>query len=506
MVYIVGAGPGAPELLTLKAKKCLEKAEVIIYDFLVNREVLKFAPENVELICIGRRGTKERIPQEDINNLMIKKAREGKIVVRLKGGDPFIFGRGGEEATALAEAKVRFEIVPGVTAAIAVPEYAGIPLTHREFSSVLFLTGHEAPQKSSSSIDWKLISKIKGTLVFYMGIKTLPLIVRRLLSCGKSPQTPCAVIRWGSLPIQKTVQSTLGNILEEVKKSGITPPSILVVGDVVSLREKINWYELKPLFGKKILITRAEEQSEELVDLLVEYGARVLTLPLLKFVLPDDLKPLDSAIDNLERYDWLIFTSANGVRFFFNRLKEREKDVRALKGIKIMAIGPGTKKEIEKQNITVDAMPEKFIAESVVEYFGNNVEGKRFLLPRARVARDVIPRLLQERGGKVDVVTVYETVVPEIKKETLKALFEEEKIDVLTFTSSSTVRNFVQIAGKNVSKWLDGVKIACIGPVTAETARNSGINPDIVSEEYTIKGIVDAIVKHFYCKKNYFKI
>lgn len=505
-VFIVGAGPGEPDLITLKAKSRLEKADVVIYDYLVNKEILKFAPQRAELICVGKKNTPERIPQEEINNIMIKKAKEGKNVVRLKGGDPFVFGRGGEEAFALSDAGVRFEIVPGITAAIAVPEYAGIPLTHREFSSVLFLTGHETLSKSGSSIDWKSISKINGTLVFYMGVRTLPFIVQKLLSNGKNPETPAAVIHWGSLPVQNTVHSTLEWIVEDVKKRDITSPSILVVGDVVPLREKINWFEKKPLFGKKIMITRAEEQSEELQVLLKEIGADVITMPMIKIVPTSDYSPLDSAIEQLERYDWIIFTSVNGVKFFFARLREKKKDVRELKGIKIMAIGPGTKGEIEKQNISVDAMPEKFIAESVVSLFGEDIKNKKVLLPRAKVARDVIPLELKKKGAHVDVVTAYETVLPELTTEKIVELFNERKIDVLTFTSSSTVRNFVRLAGAdNIKVLLKDVRIACIGPATEKTAKEYGINADIVPEKYTMDDLVDAISEYFMKSNNFHK-
>ncbi len=498
-VFIVGAGPGDPDLITLRAKRCLEKADVVIFDYLVNREILKLVPEGAEFISIGKRNTPQRIPQEKIHSIMIEKAKEGKQVVRLKGGDPFIFGRGGEEAIALAEAGIPFEIVPGITSAIAVPEYAGIPLTHREFSSVLFLTGHEDPSKPQSSIDWESISKIKGTLVFFMGMNTLSGIVEKLLSYGKPPDTPAAVIHWGSLPIQRTLQSTLGGIVELVKNSGITSPSILVVGEVVSLREKINWYERKPLFGKKIIITRAEEQSEELSVKLKDLGADVISMPMIKIVSPVDYAPIDSAIKRLSSYNWLIFTSANGVRFFLARLKEKGRDIRDLKGIKIMAIGPRTKAEVEKYNISVDAMPEEFIAESVVKLFGKNLKNQKILLPRAKVARDVIPVELKKRGARVDVVTAYETVLPDIdEKDKMCAVFKENKIDLIVFTSSSTVKNFALIAGtENLQELLSGTKVACIGPVTERTAREYGMSVHIVPQVYTMDGLVDAIREYF---------
>ncbi len=503
-VFIVGAGPGDPDLVTLRAKRCLEKADVVIFDYLVNREILKFAPDKAEFICIGRRNTPQRIPQDKVHSIMIEKAKEGRQIVRLKGGDPFIFGRGGEEAIALAEAGIPFEIVPGITAAIGVPEYAGIPLTHREVSSVLFLTGHEDPSKPHSSIDWESISRIKGTLVFFMGMNTLSGIVGKLLSYGKPPSTPAVVIHWGSLPVQKTLQSTLGGIVELVKNTGITPPSILVVGEVVSMRERINWYETKPLFGKRIVITRAEEQSEELSVKLRDLGAEVISLPMIKIVPPVDYGPLDSAIKRLSRYNWLIFTSANGVRFFFARLRENGKDIRDLKGVKVMAIGPRTKAEVEKYNISVDAMPEEFIAESVVKLFGKNLKNKKILLPRAKVARDIIPVELKKRGARVDVVTVYETVLPDTdKREKMLQILKEEKIDLIVFTSSSTVKNFVLIVGAdNLQELLSERKVACIGPVTEKTAREHGINVHIVPQVYTMDGLVDAITEHFTKSKN----
>lgn len=497
-VYLIGAGPGSPDLITIRARNILEKAEVVIYDYLVNPEILNFVPAHAELIPIGRRKTPSRLSQEKINRIMIEKALEGKSVVRLKGGDPFIFGRGGEEALALAEAGIEFEVVPGVTAATGVPAYAGIPLTHRDIVSVLFLTGHEDPSKPETSIDWESIARIKATLVFYMGVKTLPTIVEKLLSHGKSPLTPSAVIHWGTMPVQKTVAGGLKDIVELARRESIEPPSILVVGDVVSFRKKLQWYERKPLFGRTILITRAQEQSEDLAIKLREGGANVISIPMIKIVQPEDWGPVDQAIENLKNYNWIIFTSANGVRFFLRRLRENGKDLRELYGVRIMAIGPGTAAEISRHDLKVDAMPEKFIAESVVDLFGDALNGMRILLPRAKVARDVIPRELSKRGAIVDVVPVYETMSPETARDELIKILKENPPDVITFTSSSTVRNFAEILGKeNIKGMLNGVRIACIGPVTKKSVEELGLSPDIMPQNYTTDDLTDAIVEYF---------
>jgi len=497
-VCLVGAGPGNPGLITLRGKECLESADVVIYDYLVNPELLKYAPEGAELISLGRKNTSERLPQDEINRLMVARALKGKTVVRLKSGDPFVFGRGGEEALALANANVEFEIVPGITAAVAVPEYAGIPLTHREYSSVIFLTGHESPEKPVSIIDWESISRIKGTLVFYMGIKTLPEIVRKLLSLGKSPDTPAAVINWGSLPEQKAVKSTLGRVLEGIESLGITSPSVLVVGEVVALSDRISWFEKKPLFGRTVMITRAEEQSEELAKGLRDLGARVLSVPMIKIVPAPDWKQVDRALKGIRHYNWIIFTSVNGVRFFFRRMEETKTDIRNLNGARIMAIGPRTAAEIRIKGINIDAVPDEYRAEAVVKLFGKKTKGLRILLPRAKVARDVIPVELRKLGARVDVLAVYETVLPDIDRGKLLSLFNNKEIDIVTFTSSSTVRNFVGMIGrKKILKILNGVTVACIGPVTSGTAWEYGIKTALAPAEYTMEGLIRAIKGYF---------
>ncbi|MGD0278063.1 MAG: uroporphyrinogen-III C-methyltransferase [Smithella sp.] len=496
-VYIIGAGPGDAGLITLRGIDCLREADVVIYDYLVSKDLLKYAPDDTRFIYAGKQGGAHTLSQWQINDLLVKEAKAGNTVARLKGGDPFIFGRGGEEAEKLAENKISFEIVPGVTSAIAVPAYAGIPLTHRGLTSTLtFVTGHEDPTKEKSDINWQALAHI-GTLVFLMGVKNIEKIAKELQDNGKPSETPAALIRWGTTPRQEILTSTLANISMLAKELKFAPPAILVVGKVVDLRETLNWFDVKPLFGKGIVITRPERQADDLAQLLIKEGANPIHFPTIKIVPPPDWRDLDNAIKKLEDYDWLIFTSANGVSFFFERLLAKAKDIRDLKGIKICCIGPATAEQIENRGIKVDLVPEKFISEGILESFsGTNLRGKKILIARAAKARDVLPEGLKKLGAIVDVVTAYVTVNSGKKKNDLEALIKENQVDVITFTSSSTVSNFVKIAGRNFSM-LKGVKIACIGPVTAKTARDAGLSIDIHQEEYTMKGLVQAIIEYF---------
>ena len=391
-VYLIGAGPGDIGLTTIKAKECIQKADCIVYDRLANKRLLEFKKDGAEVFYVGKQGSIHTTPQKNISERLVNEARKGKFVVRLKGGDPFIFGRGGEEAEILAEEKIPFEIIPGVTSAIAAPAYAGIPLTHRDYSStVAFITGHEAPYKKGARVNWNKISTGAETLVFLMGTKNLPQNVAKLIESGRDPETPVALVRYGTRPKQKTVTGTLKDIVSKVKR--IQPPTILIVGEVVKLREKLNWFETKPLFGKRIIITRAHEQAAEFSDLLRAHGAEPIELPTIEVAPPDSWENLDGALENIEHYHWLIFTSVNGVRFFVQRLKALDKDIRLLKGIKICTIGPRTAKAVEDLGIKVDLLPEKFIAEAIIESLGKNgIKNKRFLLPRALKAREILPR------------------------------------------------------------------------------------------------------------------
>ncbi|HQM44063.1 MAG TPA: uroporphyrinogen-III C-methyltransferase, partial [Smithellaceae bacterium] len=444
------------------------------------------------------------LSQDRINELLVKEAQAGNTVARLKGGDPFIFGRGGEEAQMLAENNIAFEIIPGVTSATAVPAYAGIPLTHRGFTStVAFVTGHEDPTKEKSDIDWPALTKI-GTLVFLMGVKNLPQITKELIKNGKPPDTPVALIRNGSLPTQQVLAGMLSNIVILAHANDFRPPAILVVGGVVDLRDTLRWFDNKPLFGLGVVITRPERQADDLARLLLEQGANPISFPTIAIEPPDDWGELDKALKQLESYHWLIFTSANGVRFFFERLRQKEKDIRDLKGIKICCIGPATARQIEGKDIKVDLVPDEFIAEGILKSFSAlNVRGKKILLPRAAQARDILLEGLKNQGAEVDVVTVYRTINSGRKKEEFMALLDTHEVDIITFTSSSTVTNFVEIMGKDFVL-PPQVRVACIGPVTTATAKKAGFQVDIEQKEYTMSGLVQSLID---CDKNrcYFK-
>lgn len=496
-VFLVGAGPGDVELITVKGKRLLETADVIIYDYLANPELLKYANKEAEKIYVGKRTSEHTVDQENINKIIVEKAKEGKIVVRLKGGDPFVFGRGGEEAEVLSKEGINFEVVPGVTSGIAAPMYAGIPLTMRGVNAtVAFATGHEADDKELSHLDWHSLAGM-GTLVFYMGVKNLPVIAKSLVDAGKSKDTPFAVIRWGTYPKQQVYTSTLSKVINGEVLESIKPPAIIVVGEVVKMRDKIGWFEKKPLYGKRIIVTRAKEQAGTFSTKLALLGAEVIEIPTIEIIPPESYDSLDNAINNIGQYDILILTSVNGVNHFFNRIKELKKDVRILSSVKICAIGPATKKAIEDRGIIVDIMPEKYVAESVVEKLQTlGIEGKRFLLARALVARDVIPQEITRLGGIIDVATVYRTVKPEDIDEKLKLLGE---VDVITFTSSSTAKNFFDAL--HDKSLLNKTVIASIGPVTSETIRNCGFEPHIEAKVFTIDGLIEAVIGHFSKKK-----
>ncbi len=499
-VYLIGAGPGDPGLITVKGLECVKKADVIIYDYLANERLLEHRRPDAELIYVGKQGGRHTLPQPEINTLIIKKAGEGKTVARLKGGDPFIFGRGGEEAEELSDHGIPFEIVPGVTAATAVPTYAGIPLTHREHTaSVAFVTGHEDPTKEESKVHWDRIATGIGTLVFFMGMKNLQNIVDNLVSHGRNPDTPVALIQWGTRTDQRVVTGTLKDIIEKVKEAKLGPPAIIVVGEVVRLREKLNWYESKPLFGKRVVVTRSRDQASVFAEMLIDRGATIIEFPTIDVVPPASWAELDAAIDEVESYQWVIFTSANAVRFFFDRLRGRGKDLRQLKGISICAVGPKTAEALEQFGLKADVIPAEFKAEGVLAALGGiDVEGKRFLIPRAKIAREIIPDRLRELGAEVTVATAYENVKPTGDVERVKKLFEEGKIAAVTFTSSSTVHNFVEMLGQKEYKiLLKGAVIACIGPVTAKTAKEYGLTADIMPKDYTIPALVDALVEYF---------
>ncbi|WP_367360251.1 uroporphyrinogen-III C-methyltransferase [Syntrophus sp. (in: bacteria)] len=497
-VYIIGAGPGDPGLMTLKGAKCLQEAEVVIYDHLISPELLDMARRDARLIYAGKEGGRHTLSQAEINQRLLEEAGSGRVVARLKGGDPFVFGRGGEEAEELARAGIPFEVVPGVTSAISVPAYAGIPLTHRRFTaSVAFVTGHEDPLKEQSEIDWKSLAGM-GTLVFLMGVRNLPQIAASLVARGKKPDTPAAMIRWGTTVDQETLTGTLADIAERAEAAGFKPPAILVVGGVVGLRKDLNWFETQPLFGKGVVITRPEPQAASMAALLRDAGARVVSFPTIRIAPPESWDELDAAIQRLETYSWLIFTSANGVHHFLERLRAAGKDLRDLKGIRLCTIGPATAAVLEGQGLRVDLVPETYLSEGVVAAFERyDLSGQRILLPRAEKARDVIPNELARRGASVDVVTAYRTVNSGRKAAELAEQIALGRVDVLTFTSPSTVTNFLEIMGPDFLPIPAGIRVACIGPVTAAAARKAGLPVDILQEAYTVPGLVESLKDFF---------
>jgi len=499
-VYLIGAGPGDPDLITLKGRECLKKADIIVYDYLVNESLLSLAHKDAEVIYVGKKSGHHTIPQKDINNLLITSAKKGLTVARLKGGDPFIFGRGGEEAMELSKAGIKFEIVPGVTSAVAAPAYAGIPLTHRNLAStVSFITGHEDPAKEESNIDWNALAQSSGTLVFLMGIANLDRIVKKLTALGKSPSTPAAVVGSGTMPNQRTVIGTLANIDQKVKDADLGAPGIIVVGNVVNMSEYLNWFESRPLFGKEILVTRPQDQATGFVRTLSELGADCLLFPTINIIPPASWKELDKTIKNLSRYDWILFTSVNGVKYFFKRLHFVKKDTRDLQGIKIGAIGAGTAAALMDMGINPDLIPDKYWAEGVVEGLkGSLLNGKRVLLPRPVIARDYIPKKLTEMGAIVDVAEAYQTVKPEYSQDQLSTLFKDSAIDMITFTSPSTVDNFLALLkGRSIFKEILKAKVACIGPITAQRAVEKALKVDIVPDEYTVDALTKAIVEFY---------
>ena len=499
-VYLVGAGPGDPGLITVKGLECIKKANVIIYDYLASPILLNYTSKNAEIIYVGKKGGDHTLSQDGINSLITEKAKKGFIVTRLKGGDPFIFGRGGEEAEKLIEEGVSFEVVPGVTSAVAAPAYAGIPLTHRKFTAtVAFVTGHEDPTKEDSNIDWQALAKGIGTIVFLMGVKNLPKITSQLINNGMPSDTPVALVRWGTTPRQFSVTGTLENINERVKSIGLKPPAIIVVGNVVRLRKTMNWFENRPLMGKRIAVTRAREQASDLVKRLSDLGAECLECPTIKVVPPDDWKPLDTAIENISSYDWLVFTSVNGVNYFFERLYAKGKDVRALSGLNTAVIGPATEGRLFNFGLKSDIVPKNYRAESIIEAFKNEeVTGKKILLPRAKDARPILPVELTKMGAIVDEIISYYTKEVRDSADLLLKRLKEDAIDLITFTSSSTVKNFKAILPNNIFETkMKDITVACIGPITADTAKNLGFDVHIIANSFTMPGLCEAILDYY---------
>jgi uroporphyrinogen III methyltransferase/synthase len=499
-VYLVGAGPGDPGLITVRGRDSIVSADVVIYDYLANMSLLQYASPDAELIYAGKVGGAHNREQWQINELLVNKAQAGNIVVRLKGGDPFIFGRGGEECEALVEAGIPFEIVPGITSGIAAPAYAGIPLTHREYTtSVAFVTGHESSGKEASEIDWDRLSLGSGTLVFYMGMKNLPHIADNLLARGRSPETPVALIRWGTRPEQEVLIGTLADIAAKARKTAFKPPAITVIGEVVNLREKLRWFDNRPLFGKGVMITRASDRAGEFSGILTELGARVFECPTISIIPPDNYAELDQAVGTLERFDWIIFTSYNAVKYFFRRLHAFKLDSRAISSRLVCSVGPKTAAALACYGVRADLLPADYKAEGVVEAFSSlDVTGKKALFPRADRARDIIPNGLRQLGMEVESPIAYRNVIPEeLPRETIQAL-EDNRIHCAVFTSSSTIENLASMVGENrLLHLLEGVAIAAIGPITARSCRELGLRVDIEPSEHTIDALAEEIVNYF---------
>ncbi len=497
-VYLIGAGPGDPGLLTLKGKRCLEEADVIIYDYLVDTRILAYARPQAELLYAGKRSGKAGMSQAEINRLIVERASQGQTVARLKGGDPFLFGRGGEESQELVAANIPFEIVPGVTSALAVPAYAGIPLTHRDHASaVAIVTGHKEVWDNAPHLNWATLAGVGGTLVFLMGTRQLRNNMQRLMDYNLPGNTPIALIRWGTRPDQEVLIGTVETIAELVDQHGFEPPAVAVVGDVVNLREQLRWFDTKPLFGRRIVVTRPRIQASRFVESLEQHGAYVVQFPTIETVAVESYERLDAALDALSSYDWAIFTSVNGVRYFFDRLRDRQQDIRSLAGVRLAAIGPETARAMEALHLQVDAVPEEYRAEALIPVLGE-VKGQRILLPRAAEAREILPQELQAAGAPVDVIAVYNTIRPQTHTQELRELLQTAQVDLITFTSSSTVRNFMAVfPDDDIPAMLRNAAIGCIGPITADTAREYGLRVAVQPEQYTIPAFTQAIVEHF---------
>ncbi len=495
-VYLVGAGPGDPLLVTLKARELISVSDVIVYDRLIPHAALEWTRPDAELVYVGKSPDRHTMPQEEINQLLVTRAREGKVVCRLKGGDPFVFGRGGEEAAALAAAGVRFEVVPGVTSAIAGPAYAGIPVTHRgTASSVAFVTGHEDPDKPESAINWRGLATGVDTLVLLMGVGQLGSIADKLIDNGRSPQTPAAIIERATTSSHRVVTGELGEITSLAEEHNVRAPALVVVGEVVALRDELRWFEKLPLLGWRVLVTRTREQASDLSSALTRLGAQPVEVPVIAITDPTSWQVLDESLERIAESDWLVLTSANGVRAVMARLRDLGMDVRDLRGPKIAAIGPATAKAVEELGIRVDLVPEEFVAEALAEaLLSQGIAASRILLARAEEARDVLPVSLEAAGAQVTVAPCYRTIPAEGVGERIRTLTDNREVDAITFASSSSVRAFVDgLAGQDVAELTGGIVVACIGPVTADAARDAGLHVDVVPDEYTIPGLAEAL-------------
>jgi len=494
-VFLIGAGPGDPGLITVKGLEALKAADTVVYDYLANPALLEALDPHVERIYAGKRHGDRPLSQEQINDLLVERAREGRVVARLKGGDPFIFGRGGEEAEALAHAGVPFEVVPGVTAATAVAAYAGIPLTHRGMNaSVTFVTGRETPGRAETLIRWDELGRAGGTLVFFMGVKSLGEITARLITGGRDPETPAAVIHWGTLPCQRTVTAPLKDLARRVAEAGLAPPALTVVGDVVSLGERINWFEALPLFGRRVLVPRAARQQGSLAKALAAQGAEVVAVPTLKIVPPDDPGPLEAALEHLSEFHWVVLTSANGVEAFFTALKARHRDARALAGIRVAVVGAETARALAAHGVEADLVPADSRAEGLAEaLLEAGIADQHVLLAQAAGARRALPERLAEAGVQVTAVPVYRTVAPEPEEVDLSPL-DGGPVDYATFTSASTVHHLEAVlGGERFRRVLDGCRIAAIGPITARALEERGLTVHVQPPGPAVAQLVAAL-------------
>ncbi|HEX6100780.1 MAG TPA: uroporphyrinogen-III C-methyltransferase [Thermoanaerobaculia bacterium] len=485
-VYLVGAGPGDWRLLTLRAAELIERADLIALDALVSQDIVARIPKSAEVVYVGKRASAHALPQDQINALLVAEAKKGKMVVRLKGGDPFIFGRGGEEAEELLAAGVPVEIVPGISSSIAGPAYAGIPVTHRSYAtSVTLVTAHEA-DAGSTGIKWPALAQLDGTIVFMMGFANLPSICHKLMEHGMSGDRGCAVISKATRLDQRTVTGTLRNIEARVAEAKLETPALIVVGDVVTLHEALNWFENKPLFGRRVVVTRAREQASELKRLLEESGAQVLQFPTIEIAPPASWDSLDRAIES--KYDWLVFTSTNGVAAFFQRLFALGRDVRALAGTKIAAVGQATAEDLRARGLNPDVVPERFISTELLPLLARDQTGVRTAVIRAEEGRDELIAELRKRGGEVDLAVAYRTIAADQDLDELRALIDADQVDVVTFTSASTVDNFFAKATPGRAR------IASIGPATSDAIQRHGRTPDVVAKNATIQALHDAVV------------
>jgi uroporphyrinogen III methyltransferase/synthase len=493
-VYLVGAGPGDPGLLTLRGAELLGRAEVVVYDALVNADLLRLAPRMAEVIYAGKRASQHAIPQDELNALLVTKAREGKCVVRLKGGDPYVFGRGGEEAEVLAAAHVLFEVVPGVSSVVAGPNYAGIPLTHRDYcSSFTVITGHEDPTKPESGLDYEQIAHTPGTKVILMGVERMREIARSLMTHGMAAETPVGLVRWATTGQQQSLQGTLASIADLVAEKKFSAPAVTIIGDVVKLRPKLNWFERRPLFGQRFVVTRTREQASQLSKQLLDLGADVLEIPTIKIVPPDDRQPVLEALEGLGEYDWIVFTSPNGVSAFFDYLLKAFEDVRALGCVRLAAVGPATAAKLKELHLRVDAMPDEYLTRKVAKALTHyeSLENLRILLARAQVANPELGKTLEDAGAIVDDVAFYKTVPDTEDLNGAAAKLLETGADWITFTSSSTVQHFhARFDLPALLTRFPRIRLASIGPETSKAIAGLGLQPAAEARPHTIDGLV----------------